>query len=76
MEELSDEDKKTVARARRIQRFLTQPFHVAEVFTGNPGQYVSLQDTITGFREILDGKHDDKGEQAFYMKGDIKQVKD
>jgi len=76
MEELSDEDKKTVARARRIQRFLTQPFFVAEVFTGNPGQYVSLKDTITGFREILDGKHDDKNEQAFYMKGDIKQVKE
>ncbi|MDX1765952.1 MAG: F0F1 ATP synthase subunit beta [Candidatus Saccharimonadales bacterium] len=76
MEELSDEDKKTVARTRRIQRFLTQPFHVAEVFTGNPGQYVSLKDTITGFREILDGKHDDKSEQAFYMKGDIKQVKE
>lgn len=75
MEELSDEDKKTVARARRIQRFLTQPFHVAEVFTGNKGQYVKLADTITGFKEILDGKHDDKPESAFYMKGDISGVK-
>jgi F-type H+-transporting ATPase subunit beta len=75
MEELSDEDKQTVARARRIQRFLTQPFHVAEVFTGNPGKYVPLKDTITGFREILDGKHDDKSESAFYMKGSIKEVK-
>lgn len=76
MEELSDEDKQTVARARRIQRFLTQPFNVAEVFTGNPGVYVSLKDTIKGFREILDGKHDDKSENAFYMKGSIAQVKD
>jgi F-type H+/Na+-transporting ATPase subunit beta len=75
MEELSDEDKRTVARARRIQRFLTQPFFVAEDFTGNKGQYVSLKDTITGFREILDGKHDDKPEDAFYMKGSIKDVK-
>ncbi len=75
MEELSDEDKQTVARARRIQRFLTQPFHVAEVFTGNPGKYVSLKDTIAGFREILDGKHDDKPESAFYMKGTITEVK-
>ncbi len=75
MEELSDEDKQTVARARRIQRFLTQPFFVAEVFTGNPGQYVSLKDTIAGFREILDGKHDDKPESAFYMKGKISDVK-
>lgn len=75
MEELSDEDKKTVARARRIQRFLTQPFTVAEQFTGNTGKYVSLKDTIAGFREILDGKHDDKPESAFYMKGTIKEVK-
>lgn len=74
MEELSDEDKQTVARARRIQRFLTQPFYVGEVFTGIPGKYVSLQDTITGFREILDGKHDDKPESAFYMKGTIDEV--
>jgi F-type H+/Na+-transporting ATPase subunit beta len=69
MEELSDEDKQTVARARRIQRFLTQPFFVGEVFTSITGQYVPLQDTIAGFREILDGKHDDKPESAFYMKG-------
>ncbi|MDZ7785748.1 MAG: F0F1 ATP synthase subunit beta [Candidatus Saccharibacteria bacterium] len=75
MEELSDEDKQTVNRARRIQRFLSQPFFVAEQFTGNPGLYVPLKDTITAFREILDGKHDDKPESAFYMKGDIKGVK-
>jgi F-type H+-transporting ATPase subunit beta len=75
MEELSDEDKQTVGRARRIQRFLSQPFFVAEGFTGAPGQYVSLKDTIKGFREILDGKHDDKPESAFYMKGSIDQVK-
>ncbi|MET1032878.1 MAG: F0F1 ATP synthase subunit beta [Candidatus Saccharimonadales bacterium] len=75
MEELSDEDKQTVARARRIQRFLSQPFFVAEKFTGNKGQYVSLKDTVKSFREILDGKHDDKPESAFYMKGDISEVK-
>lgn len=75
MEELSEEDKQTVARARRIQRFLTQPFHVAEQFTGNAGVYVSLKDTVQGFAEILDGKHDDKPESAFYMKGSIKEVK-
>ncbi len=75
MEELSDEDKLTVSRARRIQRFLTQPFHVAEVFSGIPGVYVPLKDTIAGFREILDGKHDDKTESAFYMKGKISEVK-
>ncbi len=74
MEELSDDDKKAVARARKIQRFLSQPFFVAEVFTGNPGTYVSLEDTIRGFKEILDGKHDDKPEQAFYMKGGIDEV--
>jgi len=76
MEELSEDDKKLVARARRIQRFLTQPFFVAEVYTSFPGQYVPLKDTIQGFREILDGKHDGKTEQAFYMKGTIDQVKD
>lgn len=76
MEELSDEDKKTVYRARRIQRFLTQPFHVAEVFTGNEGKYVSLSDTIKGFDEILKGKHDEKPESAFYMKGSIAEVRD
>jgi F-type H+-transporting ATPase subunit beta len=69
MEELSDEDKQTVARARRIQRFFSQPFHVAEGFTGTPGAYVKLEDTIKGFAEILEGKHDDKPENAFYMKG-------
>ena len=74
MEELSDEDKQTVNRARRIQRFLSQPFFVAEQFTGNPGQYVSLKDTIASFREILDGKHDDKPESAFYLKGSISDV--
>jgi F-type H+-transporting ATPase subunit beta len=76
MEELSDEDKQTVARARRIQRFLTQPFFVGEVFTGKGGKYVSLSDTIAGFKEILEGKHDDKPESAFYMRGDISEVKE
>jgi F-type H+-transporting ATPase subunit beta len=76
MEELSEDDKQLVARARRIQRFLTQPMFVAEVFTGTPGAYVPLKDTVQGFREILDGKHDGKSEQAFYMKGSIDQVKD
>ncbi len=75
MEELSDEDKLTVSRARKIQRFLTQPFFVAEGFTGSPGQYVKLSETIDGFAEILDGKHDNKPESAFYMKGSIKEVK-
>jgi len=75
MEELSEEDKQLVARARRIQRFLSQPFFVAEQFTNNPGQYVKLADTIQGFKEILDGKHDDKPESAFYLKGSIKDVK-
>lgn len=75
MDELSDEDKQTVARARRIQRFLSQPFYVAEKFTGNPGQYVSLKDTVKAFKEILEGKHDDKPESAFYMKGAISEVK-
>jgi F-type H+-transporting ATPase subunit beta len=75
MEELSEDDKQLVGRARRIQRFLSQPFFVAEQFTNNPGQYVKLSDTIQGFQEILDGKHDDKPEQAFYLKGAIKDVK-
>ncbi len=75
MEELSDEDKLTVARARKIQKFLSQPFFVAEVFTGSPGKYVSLKDTIRGFKEILDGKCDDLPEQAFYMQGTIEEVK-
>jgi F-type H+-transporting ATPase subunit beta len=75
MEELSEEDKQLVARARRIQRFLSQPFFVAEQFTNNPGQYVKLSDTIAGFKEILEGKHDSKPESAFYLKGSIKDVK-
>src|SRR5579884_3592839 len=75
MEELSEEDKQLVGRARRIQRFLSQPFFVAEQFTNNPGQYVKLADTIAGFKEILDGKHDAKPESAFYLKGAIKDVK-
>ncbi len=74
MDELSEEDKLTVARARKIQRFLSQPFHVAEQFTGTPGVYVRLEDTIRGFREILDGKHDDLPEQAFYMVGGIESA--
>jgi len=74
MDELSEEDKMTVARARKIQKFLSQPFFVAEVFTNNPGKYVTLEQTITGFEEILDGKHDDKPEQSFYMKGSIDEV--
>jgi F-type H+-transporting ATPase subunit beta len=74
IEELSEEDKTTVYRARKIQRFMSQPFNVAEVFTGAPGKYVSLADTIRGFGEILDGKHDDKAESAFYMKGSIDEV--
>ena len=74
IEELSEDDKQTVYRARKIQRFLSQPFSVAEVFTGAPGKYVKLADTIAGFAEILDGKHDDKDEQAFYMKGAIDEV--
>lgn len=74
IEELSEEDKQTVYRARKIQRFMSQPFSVAEVFTGASGKYVKLEDTIRGFAEILDGKHDDKNEQAFYMKGSIDEV--
>jgi F-type H+-transporting ATPase subunit beta len=75
MDELSDEDKKAVGRARRIQKFLSQPFYVAEQFTGTPGSFVSLKDTIRSFKEILDGLHDDKPESAFYMKGSIDEVK-
>ena len=74
MDELSDADKLTVSRARKIQKFLSQPFAVAEQFTGTPGKYVKLADTVRGFKEILDGKHDDKPEQAFYMKGGIDEV--
>lgn len=75
MEELSDEDKLIVSRARKIQRFLSQPFFVAETFTGQSGKYVKLSDTIKAFAEIIAGKHDDKPEQAFYMKGGIEEVK-
>jgi F-type H+-transporting ATPase subunit beta len=74
IDELSDEDKLSVARARKIQRFLSQPFHVAEQFTGYKGKYVKLSDTIRGFREIAEGKHDDIPEQAFYMQGTIEEV--
>jgi F-type H+-transporting ATPase subunit beta len=76
IDELSDEDKLTVARARKIQRFLSQPFHVAEQFTGLPGKYVKLADTIRGFQEIVDGKHDDLPEQAFYLQGTIEDVQE
>jgi F-type H+-transporting ATPase subunit beta len=74
VDELSDEDKLVVARARKIQRFLSQPFHVAEQFTGIPGKYVKLADSIRGFQEIVAGKHDDLPEQAFYMQGTIEDV--
>lgn len=74
MDELSDEDKLTVMRARKIQRFLSQPFHVAEVFTGSPGKYVSLRDTIAGFKAILSGEYDHLPEQAFYMVGGIEEA--
>ncbi|WP_298436193.1 F0F1 ATP synthase subunit beta, partial [Geobacter sp.] len=74
MDELSEEDKLVVARARKIQRFLSQPFHVAEAFTGTPGVYVELKDTIKGFSEIVAGKHDDIPEQAFYMVGTIEEA--
>jgi F-type H+-transporting ATPase subunit beta len=74
MDELSEEDKQTVARARKIERFLSQPFHVAEVFTGSPGKYCSLKDTIAGFKGILNGDYDDMPEQAFYMVGTIEEA--
>jgi F-type H+-transporting ATPase subunit beta len=74
MDELSEEDKLVVSRARKIQRFLSQPFHVAETFTGTPGKYVELEDTIKGFKEIVAGKHDDVTEQAFYMVGTIEEA--
>jgi len=76
MDELSDEDKSLVTRARKVQKFLSQPFHVAEVFTGTPGVYVPLKDTIEGFRAIVDGEMDDIPEQAFYMVGNLDQVKE
>ena len=74
IDELSEEDKLIVARARKIQKFLSQPMFVAEVFTGTPGKYVKIEDTVRGFKEILDGKHDKISEQAFYMKGSIEEV--
>ena len=74
MDELSPEDKLIVARARKIQRFLSQPFNVAETFTGAPGKYVSLKDTIHGFKAIVDGEYDHLPEQAFYMIGAIEEA--
>ena len=74
IDELSEEDQLTVARARKIQRFLTQPFFVGEVFTGIPGKYVPIAETVKGFLEIIEGKHDDLPEQAFYMVGNIEEA--
>jgi F-type H+-transporting ATPase subunit beta len=74
MDELSEDDKLVVTRARKVQRFLSQPFHVAEVFTGSPGVYVKLEDTVRGFKELLEGKHDDLPEQAFYMVGSMEEA--
>jgi F-type H+-transporting ATPase subunit beta len=74
MDELSEEDKLSVTRARKIQRFLSQPFHVAEVFTGSPGKFVALKDTIRGFKAIIAGEHDNLPEQAFYMVGGIEEA--
>ena len=74
IEELSDEDRSTVNRARKIQRFLTQPFNVAEQFTGQAGKYVSVRDTVSGFKQILDAEHDSLPEQAFYMVGTIEEA--
>jgi F-type H+-transporting ATPase subunit beta len=76
MDELSDEDKITVQRARKLQRFLSQPFHVAETFTGMPGKFVKVEDTVRSFREIIDGKHDDLPEGAFYMVGSIEEARE
>ena len=76
MEELSEDDKLVVSRARKLQRFLSQPFHVAEVFTGTPGKYVELKDTIKGFKAVADGQYDDMPEQAFYMVGTIEEVEE
>ena len=75
MDELSDEDKLSVNRARKIQRYLSQPFFVAETFTGTPGKYVSLKYTIKGFQAIVNGDYDDLPEQAFYMIGEIEEAK-
>jgi len=74
MDELSEEDKLTVGRARKIQRFLSQPFFVAAQFTGTEGKFVTVKDTVRGFKEILDGKHDELPEQAFYMVGGIEEA--
>ncbi|HXW38200.1 MAG TPA: F0F1 ATP synthase subunit beta, partial [Acidimicrobiales bacterium] len=74
IDELSDEDKVTVGRARKLERYLSQPFHVAEQFTGTPGVYVPVAETVRGFKEILEGRHDDLPERAFYMKGPIDEV--
>ncbi len=74
IEELSDTDRETVYRARKIQRFLSQPFFVAAQFTGRDGKYVSLKDTVRSFKEILEGRHDDKPEDNFYLKGSIEEV--
>jgi len=74
MDELSEEDKQTVSRARKVERFCSQPFHVAEVFTGSPGKYVSLKDTVRGFKGIVDGEYDHLPEQAFYMVGSIEEA--
>ncbi len=74
IDELSDEDKLTVQRARKIERFLSQPFFVAEQFTGTPGAYVPIAETIRGFEEIIEGKHDEVPESAFFLKGTIEQV--
>jgi F-type H+-transporting ATPase subunit beta len=76
IEELSEDDKLVVARARKLQRFLSQPFSVAETFTGTPGKYVKIEDTIKGFKAILDGKYDDMPEQAFYMVGPIEEAEE
>ena len=74
MDELSEDDKMTVARARKIERFLSQPFHVAEIFTGKPGKFVSLEQTIAGFKGLLSGQYDDLPEAAFYMVGPMEEV--
>jgi F-type H+-transporting ATPase subunit beta len=74
IDELSEEQKLTVSRARKVQRFLSQPFHVAEQFTGFAGKYVKVGDTVRSFKEIIEGKHDEIPEQAFYMKGSIEEV--
>ena len=76
MEELSEDDKLTVGRARKVQRFLSQPFFVAERFTGSEGKYVPIKETVRGFKEILEGKHDDLDEQAFYMVGTIDEARE